>query len=76
MKLLNLINTLKFRLIRLVESNPTLNLLIYNNISLFKAFLPHEKDYYGIKLLLNNRLKDTILDVGGNLGSHLWGLEV
>tara|TARA_A100001015_G_scaffold48939_1_gene54059 strand:- start:5999 stop:6775 length:777 start_codon:yes stop_codon:yes gene_type:complete len=58
-----------------MESNPTLNLLIYNNISLFKSFLPHEKDYYGIKLLLNNRSKDTILDVGGNLGISSMGFR-
>ncbi len=75
MNLLNLINSLKFKIIRLMESNPTLNLLIYNNISLFKSFLPHEKDYYGIKLLLNNRSKDTILDVGGNLGISSMGFR-
>ena len=68
MSIINLLNSLKFKLIRLIESNPSLNLFIYNNISLFKAFLPHEKDYYGIRSLLKNRINDAIIDVGGNLG--------
>ena len=73
--MINFINLLKFKLIRIIESNPKINLIIYNNISLFKLFLPHEKDYYGIKLLINNKKNDSIVDVGGNLGFHLWDLE-
>tara|TARA_S200000501_G_scaffold378869_1_gene444376 strand:+ start:3677 stop:4507 length:831 start_codon:yes stop_codon:yes gene_type:complete len=71
----NLINSLKFKLIRIIESNPLLNLVIYNNISFFKPFLPHEKDYYGIKLLINNRINDAIIDVGGNLGISAMGFR-
>ena len=37
--------TIKYKVIRYIESNYKLNLLIYNNINLFKFFLPHEKDY-------------------------------
>lgn len=75
MNIINLLNSLKFRLIRLIESNPSLNILIYNNISLFKVFLPHEKDYYGIALLLKNRINDSIIDVGGNLGISAMGFR-
>ena len=71
----NFINSLKFKLIRLIESNPILNLIIYNNISFFKPFLPHEKDYYGIKLLINNKIDDSIIDVGGNLGISAMGFR-
>ena len=37
------INSFKFKLVRIIEANPIINLIIYNNISLFKLFLPHEK---------------------------------
>ena len=75
MNIINLLNSLKFRLIRLIESSPSLNILIYNNISLFKVFLPHEKDYYGITSLLKNRINDSIIDVGGNLGISSMGFR-
>ena len=73
--MINFINLLKFKLIRIIESNPRINLIIYNNISLFKLFLPHEKDYYGIKLLINNKKNDSIVDVGGNLGISAMGFR-
>ena len=73
--MINFINSIKFKLIRIVESNPILNLFIYNNISLFKPFLPHEKDYYGMKLLINNKITDSIIDVGGNLGISAMGFR-
>jgi FkbM family methyltransferase len=75
MNIISFLNCLKFKIIRLVESNPSLNLLIYNNISLFKILLPHEKDYYGIKLLLKSRINDSIIDVGGNLGISSMGFR-
>ena len=75
MNIINLLNSLKFKLIRLIESSPSLNILIYNNISLFKVFLPHEKDYYGITSLLKNRINDSIIDVGGNLGISSMGFR-
>ena len=69
------INSLKFRLVRIIEANPIINLIIYNNISLFKPFLPHEKDYYGICSLINNQIDDAIIDVGGNLGISAMGFR-
>ena len=75
MRIISFTNSIKYRLIRLIEAQPSLNLLIYNNISLFKAFLPHEKDYYGIRHLLNNNINDTIIDVGGNLGISSMGVR-
>ena len=75
MRIISFTNSIKYRLIRLIEAQPSLNLLIYNNISLFKAFLPHEKDYYGIRHLLNNNINDTIIDVGGNLGISSMGFR-
>ena len=75
MIIINILNSIKYRLIRLIESNPSLNLLIYNNINLFKAFLPHEKDYYGIRLLLKNKINDAIIDIGGNLGISSMGFR-
>ncbi len=59
---------LKYKLIRYIESNYKLNLLIYNNIHLFKFLLPHEKDYYGMRLVCKNNPKDIILDIGASLG--------
>ena len=73
--MINFINLLKFKLIRIIESNPKINLFIYNNISFFKLFLPHEKDYYGIKLLINNKKNEAIVDVGGNLGISAMGFR-
>ncbi len=75
MRIISFTNSIKYRLIRLIEAQPSLNLLIYNNISLFKAFLPHEKDYYGIRHLLKNNINDTIIDVGGNLGISSMGFR-
>ena len=43
--------------------------------NLFKAFLPHEKDYYGIRLLLKNKINDAIIDIGGNLGISSMGFR-
>ena len=61
--MLKSLNSIKYKLVRIIESNPLINLFIYNNISLFKLFLPHEKDYYGMKFLINNKKSDSIIDV-------------
>ena len=71
----NFINSLKFKLIRLIESNPILNLIIYNNISFFKLFLPHEKDYYGLKKLIPLNNNKDFIDVGGNIGLSTIGFR-
>lgn len=72
---MTIVNNIKYQLIRIIESMPKLNLLIYNNINFFKIFLPHEKDYYGLKLLLKNKINNSIIDVGGNLGISSMGFR-
>ncbi len=67
--------TIKYKVIRFIESNYKLNLLIYNNIHLLKIFLPHEKDYYGIKLISKNKKIHTILDIGASLGISSMGFR-
>ena len=59
---------IKYKFIRYIESNYKINLLIYNNIHLFKFLLPHEKDYYGMLLICKNNKKSIILDIGASLG--------
>ena len=73
--MINLINSLKFKLIRIIESSPRINLFLYNNISFFKPFLPHEKDYYGIKLLINKKNLIPLLMLVVILEFQLWALE-
>ena len=70
-----IINILKYKIVRIVESNPTLNLLIYNNIRYFKFLLPHEKDYLGMKKICKNRVNEAIIDVGANLGISTMGFR-
>ena len=70
-----IINILKYKIVRIVESNPILNLLIYNNIRYFKFLLPHEKDYLGMKKICKNRVNEAIIDVGANLGISTMGFR-
>ena len=72
---LNIINLLKYRLVRFIERNPSLNLFIYNNISYFKLLLPHEKDYLGMKKICKNSLDKHIVDIGGSLGISSLGFR-
>ena len=74
MNYFKLLNIAKYRLVRIIESNPILNLLIYNNIRYFKFLLPHEKDYLGMKKLCQNKANKVILDIGANL-ECLWVLD-
>ncbi len=67
--------TIKYKLIRYIESNYKINLLIYNNIHLLKFFLPHEKDFYGMKLLCKNKKNNIILDIGASLGISSLGFR-
>jgi hypothetical protein len=60
---------LQYILIRKIEKYPYLNLLILNNLFYFRFFLPHEKDFLGMKLILKNNLIDTFVDVGANIGA-------
>ena len=66
---------LKFKIIRFIEANPKLNLLIYNNVSLFKFLLPHEKDFYGMLKVCKNKKNLAILDIGANLGISSMGFR-
>ena len=68
-------NEIKYKLIRYIESNYKINLLIYNNIHLFKFLLPHEKDYYGMLLLCKNNTNNVILDIGASLGISSLGFR-
>ena len=75
MNYFKLLNIAKYRLVRIIESNPILNLLIYNNIRYFKFLLPHEKDYLGMKKLCQNKANKVILDIGANLGISSMGFR-
>ena len=52
-----------------------LTLGLYNNISLFNFFLPHEKDYYGMLKICKNKKNLAIIDVGANLGISTLGFR-
>ncbi len=66
---------IKFKIIRLIETNHYINLFIYNNIRFFKFLLPHEKDFYGMLLLCKNQKNQVILDIGANLGISILGFR-
>ena len=70
---MKIINILKYKFVRLIEKNPTINLLIYNNIRFFKFLLPHEKDFLGMKIICKNLKNSSILDIGANLGISTMG---
>ena len=46
-------NRLKYSLVKFLEKIPIIQMLIYNNLILFKFLLPQEKDYLGLKYLFN-----------------------
>jgi FkbM family methyltransferase len=66
---------IKYKFVRLIEANPIINLLIYNNIKYFKFFLPHEKDYLGMLKVCKNRFDHPIIDIGANLGISTLGFR-
>jgi FkbM family methyltransferase len=74
--ILNFLKKTYFIFIRKLERYPYFILLILNNINNFSFFLPHEKDYYGIKLIFNRRNADgCFIDVGGNTGTSFLGFR-
>jgi len=69
------LTSFKYYLIRIIEKIPLIQILIYNYISYFNFFFPHEKDYYGLKKLINTNNKKDFLDVGGNIGLSAIGFR-
>ena len=67
--------SIKHRLIKIIESFPLIQILIYNNLSYFKFLFPHDKDYYALKILFKKDEKRTFLDVGGNIGLSTIGFR-
>ena len=66
---------LKYYFIRLIEKIPILQIIIYNLISNFHFFFPHEKDYYGLKKLIKTNENKDFIDVGGNIGLSTIGFR-
>ena len=61
---------IQFIIIRIIEAYPQINLLILNNLIYFKFFLPHDKDYLGIKLIFKKNYNlNSFLDIGANVGA-------
>ena len=46
----------KYFLIRLIEKNSFIHLLVYNNISHLSFLFPHDKDYLGLKYSNNRKI--------------------
>ena len=69
------LDSVKYKIIRFIESNYQLNLLIYNNIRFLKFLLPHEKDFYGMLLLCKKKKENVILDIGASLGISSLGFR-
>ena len=57
MDIKKLFNMFKYRTVRFIESKPTINLMIMNNIRFLKFLLPHDKDYLGMKLVCKKHEK-------------------
>jgi FkbM family methyltransferase len=70
-----ILNIIKYKLVRIIEKNPSINLMVYNNIKYFKFLLPHEKDYLGMKKICKNNLDEVIIDIGANLGISTMGFR-
>jgi hypothetical protein len=66
---------IKYIIIRKIESYPYLNLLILNNLRFFKFLLPHDKDFLGMKLILNKSSSDLFLDIGANIGASTMSIR-
>ena len=70
-----MISLIKYKLIRWVERFPLICILIYNNASRLKLFLPHEKDYYGILKICKISQNKSFIDVGANIGISTLGFR-
>ena len=61
---------IQYIIIRIIEAYPQINLLILNNLIYFKFFLPHDKDYLGLKLIFKKNYNlNSFLDIGANVGA-------
>ena len=71
--LAKIIKKIQYIIIRIIESYPSINTIILNNINYFKLFLPHDKDYLGLKILFAEKkiFNGIFVDVGGNTGSSI-----
>lgn len=69
----NIIKKIQYIIIRIIERYPLINITILNNIKYFKLFLPHDKDYLGLKILFANKkiFKGSFIDIGANTGSSI-----
>ena len=65
---MNFFSKIKYYIVRLIEKIPFIQIFIYNFISYFHFLFPHEKDYYGLKQLVDIKNKKDFIDVGGNIG--------
>ena len=65
----------KYRLVKLIETIPLLQIFIYNNLEKFNFLFPHDKDYNGIKLLFHKNEKRDFLDIGANIGLSTIGFR-
>ena len=68
-------SSIKHRLIKVIETIPLIQVLIYNNLQYFKFLFPHDKDYYALKILFKKNEKRAFLDVGGNIGLSTIGFR-
>jgi FkbM family methyltransferase len=69
------ISVIKYYVIRIIEKIPFIQIFIYNYISNFPFLFPHEKDYFGIKKLIDLNDTNDFIDVGGNIGLSVIGFR-
>ncbi len=67
--------SIKFRLVKIIEKIPFIQLFIYNNLNKFKFLLPHDKDYHALELIFKKEETRSFLDVGGNNGVSTLGFR-
>lgn len=70
-----MLNHIKYSFLRVLEKVPFVQILLYNNISLFSFLFPHEKDYYGLKIIFRKKKQGAFIDVGGNIGLSIIGFR-
>ena len=66
---------LKYRIVKIIEKLPLLQIFIYNNLERFNFLFPHDKDYNGVKLLFHKNEKKDFFDIGANIGVSTIGFR-